>query len=138
MPLSSGELLGPYKIVELIGKGGMGEVYKATDTRLDRAVAIKISSARFNDRFEREARAVAALNHTNICTLYDVGASPAGFGFLVMEFVEGATLADRIKAGPMPLDEAWRLAQQIIAGLEAAYEKGIVQVVVNWTAGLKK
>src|SRR5580658_3668789 len=105
MPLARGDKLGPYEIVELIGKGGMGEVYKATDTRLDRSVAIKISSARFNDRFEREARAVAALNHTNVCTLHDLGASPAGFGFLVMEFVEGATLADLIKKGPIAYDE---------------------------------
>jgi len=126
MPLAAGELLGPYKIGELIGKGGMGEVYKAVDTRLNRDVAVKVSAARFNDRFEREARAVAALNHANICTLYDVGASPAGFGFLVMEFVEGATLADLVKKGPIAYEEAWRLAQQIIAGLEAAHEKGIV------------
>ena len=83
--MKAGERLGPYEIVILIGKGGMGEVYKARDTRLDRDVAIKVSAERFTDRFQREARAVAALNHPNICTLYDVGPS-----YLVMEFVEGA------------------------------------------------
>src|SRR5205823_14439497 len=91
-----GARLGPYEIVALIGAGGMGEVYKARDTRLDRIVAIKISAEQFSERFEREARAVAALNHPNICTLYDVGPN-----YPVMEFVEGQPLA-----GPLPIDKA--------------------------------
>jgi hypothetical protein len=86
---SNGERLGPYEIVSLIGSGGMGDVYKAHDTRLGRDVAIKVSTLAFNERFEREGRAVAALNHPNICQLYDVGALPSGVGFLVMEHIEG-------------------------------------------------
>lgn len=87
MPLSAGDKLGPYEIVAPIGAGGMGEVYKARDTRLDRTVAVKISQENFSERFEREARAVAALNHSNICTLHDVGPN-----YLVMEYIEGTTL----------------------------------------------
>src|SRR5881397_351337 len=101
MALSAGTLLGPYEILAPIGAGGMGEVYKARDTRLDRIVAVKISAEQFSERFEREARAVAALNHPHICTLYDVGPN-----YLVMELVPGQTLADRIAAGPIPLAEA--------------------------------
>ncbi len=115
MPLSIGNLLGPYEILEPIGAGGMGEVYKARDTRLDRIVAIKISNERFTERFELEARAVAALNHPNICTLHDVGPN-----YLVMEFIEGES-----PKGPMPLDEALRIARQIADALEAAHERGI-------------
>ena len=121
MPLSAGERLGPYEIVAPIGRGGMGEVYQARDTRLDRPVAIKISAARFSERFASEARAIAALNHPNVCTLYDVGPD-----YLVMELVEGPTLADRIKEGPLPLAEALRIARQIADALEAAHEKSIV------------
>jgi serine/threonine-protein kinase len=120
MPLAEGAELGPYQIRSLIGQGGMGEVYLARDPRLDRDVAIKVSAARFTERFEREARTVAQLNHPNVCTLYDVGPN-----FLVMEFVEGETLAERIKSGPIPLDEGLKLANQIIDGIEAAHEKGI-------------
>src|SRR5271156_2878594 len=101
MSLRSGERLGPYEIVAPIGKGGMGEVYRARDTRLGRDVAIKVSAQQFSERFEREARAVAALNHPNICTLYDIGPN-----YLVMEMVEGLTLSDRIRGSPMPLDES--------------------------------
>ena len=90
MLLSPGERLGPYEVLSLIGEGGMGEVYKAHDTRLNRSVAIKVSKATFDERFEREARTVAALNHPNICTLHDVGPN-----YLVMELLEGQTLADR-------------------------------------------
>src|ERR1700712_2268558 len=115
MPLSSGEQLGHYKILSMIGKGGMGEVYLGTDTRLGRSVAIKVSSREFNDRFEREARAIAALNHPNICTLYDVGPN-----YLVMEYVEGEMLS-----GPIPLEKALEYARQIGSALEAAHEKGI-------------
>jgi Tol biopolymer transport system component len=99
----------------------MGEVYRARDSRLGRDVAIKKSNAQFTERFEREARSVAALNHANICTLYDVGPD-----YLVMEFIEGPTLADRIAQGPLPLDEALNIAGQVADALEAAHEKGIV------------
>src|SRR5580698_2800826 len=96
MPLSAGDKLGPYEILSALGVGGMGEVYKARDTRLDRIVAIKVSHAKFSERFENEARAVAALNHPHICHLYDVGPD-----YIVMEFVEGAPLK-----GPLPIEKA--------------------------------
>jgi len=121
MPLSPGDRLGPYEIVSAIGKGGMGEVWKARDPRLGRDVAIKVSAEQFTDRFEREARAIAALNHPNICTLFDVGPN-----YLVMELVTGPTLADRIRQGPIPLEEALGIAKQIADALEAAHEKNIV------------
>src|SRR5215831_6506149 len=108
--------LGPYELIELIGKGGMGKVWRARDPRLGRDVAIKISAQQFSDRFEREARAIAALNHPNICTLFDVGPN-----YLVMEYVEGEDLK-----GPVPLDRALDIAGHIAAALEAAHEKGIV------------
>jgi eukaryotic-like serine/threonine-protein kinase len=116
MVLSTGTRLGPYEILALIGAGGMGEVYKARDTRLDRIVAIKVSKEEFSERFEREARNVAALNHPNICTLHDVGPN-----YLVMEFVEGEMLS-----GPLPLDTALNYSRQIAEAIEAAHEKGIV------------
>src|ERR1700758_2012990 len=100
MPISAGAKLGPYEIVSAIGKGGMGEVWKARDTRLDRTVAIKTSAATFSERFEREARAVAALNHPHICTLYDVGPN-----YLVMELVEGETLAAKLKKGKVSIED---------------------------------
>src|ERR1700727_630223 len=103
MPLSDGDKLGPYEILAPSGKGGMGEVYKARDTRLDRIVAVKVSAAQFSERFEREAKAIAALNHPNICQLYDVGPN-----YLVMEFVEGTPLK-----GPLPIDKAVAYAVQI-------------------------
>src|SRR3984957_13176556 len=115
MPLTVGSLLGPSEIMEPIGAGGMGVVYKARDTRLDRVVAIKISNERFSERFEQEARAVAALHHPNICTLHDVGPN-----YLVMEYIEGES-----PKGPLPLDDALRIAHQISDALEAAHEKGI-------------
>jgi len=121
MPLSAGDKLGPYEVLSAIGAGGMGEVYRATDTRLHREVAVKISAERFSERFEREAKAIASLNHPNICTLHDVGPN-----YLVMELVEGPTLAERINQGPIPLDEALKIARQIGDALEAAHEKGIV------------
>jgi serine/threonine protein kinase len=116
MPLSAGERLGPYEIVALIGAGGMGEVWKARDTRLDRIVAIKVSQERFSDRFEGEARAVAALNHPHICTLHDVGPN-----YLVMEYVEGAP-----PKGPLPLERVLEYAGQILDALDAAHRKGII------------
>jgi eukaryotic-like serine/threonine-protein kinase len=121
MELKSGAKLGPYEIVVAIGKGGMGEVWKARDPRLGRDVAIKVSAQQFTDRFEREARAIAALNHKNICTLFDVGPN-----YLVMELIEGPTLAERIAEGPIPLEEALAIARQIADALEAAHEKNIV------------
>ena len=131
MPLASGDRLGPYEVVSPIGAGGMGEVYRARDTRLDRTVAIKIlpqalaAAPEFRERFDREARAIAALNHPHICTLFDVGVED-GTSFLVMEHLEGATLADRLSKGPLPLDEVLRYAIQIADALEKAHRAGIV------------
>jgi serine/threonine protein kinase len=116
MALTAGDKLGPYEIIALIGKGGMGEVYRARDTRLGRDVAVKISQEQFNERFEREARAVASLNHPNICSLYDVGPN-----YLVMEYVEGES-----PAGPLPIDEAMEIARQIAEALREAHDKGVV------------
>src|SRR5437667_12429894 len=121
MPLSVGAKLGPYEIVSPLGAGGMGEVYRARDLRIGREVAVKVSAERFGDRFEREVHAVAALNHPNICHLYDVGPN-----YLVMELVEGHTLAERVASGAIPLEEALPIARQIAEALEAAHEKGIV------------
>jgi serine/threonine protein kinase len=121
MTLAPGSKLGPYEILEPIGAGGMGEVYHANDPRVGRDVAIKVSTEQFSERFEREARTVASLNHSNICTLYDVGPN-----YLVMELIEGPTLADRIKQGAIPLEESLEIARQIADALEAAHEKGIV------------
>ena len=115
MPLQPGDKLGPYECIALIGKGGMGEVWKAHDPRLKRDVAIKVSAAQFSERFEREAQAIAALNHPNICQLYDVGPN-----YLVMEYVEGAQLK-----GPLPLDQTLKYAAQICDALDAAHKKGI-------------
>src|SRR5260370_605740 len=122
MPLTSGDRLGPYEIVAPLGAGGMGEVYRARDGKLNREVAIKVLPAAFaNDsqymaRFEREAQVLASLNHPNIATVYGIEQ-----GALVMELVEGADLR-----GPLPLDEAIPIARQIAVGLEAAHERGIV------------
>jgi serine/threonine protein kinase len=121
MPLAAGSRLGPCEIVAPIGAGGMGEVYKARDTRLDRIVAIKVLKDEFSGRFEREARAIAALNHPNICQLYDVGPS-----YLVMEFIEGETVAAQLKTRPLKLAEALRITHEAGEGLKAAHEKGIV------------
>jgi len=115
MTLAPGTRLGPYEIIAPIGAGGMGEVYRARDPRLGREVAIKVSTAQFSERFEREARAVAALNHPNICTLHDVGAN-----YLVMEYIEGAPLK-----GPLPVGKAVEYAGQILDALDAAHRKGI-------------
>src|SRR5947207_1978485 len=115
MPLAIGDRLGPYQILGPIGAGGMGEVYRARDPRLNRDVAIKISAAQFSERFEREAKAIAALNHPNICQIYDVGPD-----YLVMEYVEGTPLR-----GPLPLDQTLKYAVQICAALDAAHKKGI-------------
>jgi len=116
MALAPGTRLGPYEILTALGAGGMGEVWKARDTRLNRLVAIKTSLGSFSERFEREARAIAAVNHPHVCSLYDVGPD-----YLVMEYVEGEWLH-----GPVPLHRALDLAEQILDGLDAAHEKGIV------------
>src|SRR6266849_6062309 len=116
MPLSAGDKLGPYEILALIGAGGMGEVYRAHDSRLNRDVAIKVSNAQFTERFAREARSIAALNHTNIFHLYDVGSN-----YLVMEYVEGPDLR-----GPLAFDDALPVIRQLIDGIEAAHEKNII------------
>jgi serine/threonine-protein kinase len=121
MPLSPGDRIGPYEIADRIGAGGMGEVYRASDSRMGRDVAIKVSAERFSDRFSREVHAVAALNHPNVCILHDVGEN-----YLVMELIEGLTLSERIAHGPIPLEEAVGIAKQIAAALEAAHDKGIV------------
>lgn len=121
MALAAGSRLGPYEILAPLGVGGMGEVYRARDTRLGRDVAIKVSTERFTERFQREARLIASLNHHNICQLYDVGPD-----YLVMELIEGPTLAQRLGEGPVSLDEGIRIARQIADGLEAAHEKGII------------
>ena len=119
--LASGTCLGPYRIESKLGEGGMGEVFRAIDTRLGRAVAIKTTREQFNARFEREARAISSLNHPNICILHDIGPN-----YLVMELVEGETIAARLKGGPLPMEEAIRYARQIAAALEAAHEKGVI------------
>ena len=115
MALNTGDKLGPYEIVALIGKGGMGEVYRARDPRLNRDVAIKVSARQFSDRFAREAQAIAKLNHPNICTLYDVGPN-----YLVMEFVDGAN-----PKGPLPEATVLDYARQMAAALDEAHENGV-------------
>src|SRR5579864_6012245 len=116
MPISAGDKLGPYEILTPLGEGGMGQVWTARDTRLNRIVAIKTSHQRFSERFEREVQAIAALNHPNICSLYDVGPD-----YLVMERVEGKPIK-----GPLPLDEALAMAGQILDALDAAHRAGII------------
>src|SRR2546427_436738 len=127
MPISAGTRLGPYEVVAPLGAGGMGEVFKARDTRLDRSVAIKILSAEFAQnaqfklRFEREAKAISQLNHPHICTLYDVGDN-----YLVMELLEGESLADRPIKGPLPLEQVLRYGVQIADALDKAHRGGII------------
>ncbi len=132
-----GQRIGPYQLASKIGAGGMGEVYKARDTRLERTVAIKVLTAHIADdphareRFQREARAVAALNHPHICTLHDVGSQDPATGsgqpmdFLVMEYLDGETLAERLAKGPLPLDRALQYAIQIADALDKAHRQGI-------------
>ena len=127
MQIGPGTRLGPYEVVASLGAGGMGEVYRARDTRLDRNVAVKVLPAEFADRaelrvrFEREARTISALNHPNICALYDVGEN-----YLVMELLEGETLADRIARGPLPIDQLLRISIEIADALDQAHRKGII------------
>ncbi len=131
MALEIGKQLGPYKILGSAGAGGMGEVYKATDTRLDREVAIKVlhtkvaNSADIKERFEREAKVIAGLNHPNICTLFDIGYED-GIDYLVMEYIEGETLSDRLANGPLPNEELLTVAIQIADALDKAHKQGLV------------
>ncbi len=131
MPLVPGHKLGPYEIVEPLGAGGMGEVYRAKDTRLDRAVAIKILPEQLSkdpvrkQQFEREAKTISSLNHPNICTLHDIG-TQNGVDYLVMECVEGETLAKRLEKGPLPLDQVLKYGAQIADALDKAHRAGIV------------
>jgi len=129
--VNEGALLGPYRLEALLGEGGMGQVFRARDTRLGRLVAIKLIRAEhilhgeFHIRFQREARATAALNHPHICTLYDVG-EHEGAAYLVMEYVEGQTLASRLREGPLPFDQLIRYGVEIAQALTAAHERGII------------
>jgi serine/threonine protein kinase len=131
MALTAGTKLGPYEILSPLGAGGMGEVYRARDTRLDRSVAIKIlpshlsEDAEAKQRFDREARTISSLNHPNICTLYDVGHQD-GVDYLVMEYLEGQTLADRLAKGPLPAEQVLRYGIEICDGLEKAHRSGVV------------
>ncbi len=131
MALTSGTKLGPYDIQSPLGSGGMGEVYRAKDTRLDRTVAVKILPDHLSDnpdakqRFDREARAISSLNHPNICTMHDVGHQD-GIDFLVMEFLEGETLADRLAKGPLPTELVLKYGIEICEGLERAHKSGVV------------
>jgi serine/threonine protein kinase len=130
MTIVPGERLGPYEIVARLGAGGMGEVYRAIDTRLERPVAIKVLAASLageadgRQRFDREARAISRLTHPHICTLFDVGRD-AGRDFLVMELLEGETLQSRLTRGPLPLDEAVARAMEVADALAAAHAMGI-------------
>src|SRR6202140_3901939 len=131
MALASGTKLGPYEIQSPLGAGGMGEVYRALDTRLDRTVAIKVlashlsSSPELKQRMEREARAISSLNHPHICHLYDIG-SQDGTDYLVMEFLEGETLAERLRKGAMPLNEILKIGIAVAESLAVAHRQGIV------------
>src|SRR5690348_13566421 len=131
MALAAGTILGPYEIVAPIGAGGMGEVYRARDTKLGREVALKVLPASFAGdadrmaRFHREAQMLASLNHPNIAALYGMEES-GGIHALVMELVEGPTLTERIRQGAIPLEEALPIARSIAEALEAAHEKGII------------
>ena len=125
MQLAEKTRFGPYEIIALLGAGGMGEVYEARDTRLDRTVAIKICKGPITERFEREARAISSLNHPHICALYDIGRENS-VDFLVMEYIEGESLESRLRKGPLPIEEALRIAIQIAGALDAAHRKGVV------------
>lgn len=131
MALTAGTRLGPYEIVEMVGAGGMGEVYKARDSRLERVVAVKVlprhlsSSEDIRQRFEREAKTISQLSHPHVCALYDVG-SHEGTEYLVMEFLDGETLADRLGRGPLPMEQVLRYGIEIADALDKAHRAGIV------------
>src|SRR5579883_502682 len=129
MLLSPGDRIGPYEVLSAIGAGGMGVIYKARDVRLNRAVAIKISIQEFSEQFEREAKAISALNHPHICTLYDIGSLPTGSSFIVTEFVEGQTLRNWLKGPEFPErapDRTIEIARQVLEALRAAHAAGII------------
>jgi eukaryotic-like serine/threonine-protein kinase len=148
MALAAGTQLGPYEILAFLGAGGMGEVYRARDVRLDRTVAIKILKDReaqksdAKERFEREARTISSLNHPNICHLYDVG-EQAGVSYLVMEYLDGLTLSDHLRKGPLPLEQVLKYGIQICDGLEKAHRSGVIHRdlkpgnIMLTTAGVK-
>src|SRR5256885_74816 len=128
--LSAGDKLGPYEILAPLGKGGMGEVYRAQDTRLHRDVAVKVLPQAFQteaarERFQREARAASALNHPNICVVYDVGEA-AGHPFLVMELLEGETLREQIDDKPLDISTVLALSIEVADALDAACSKGVI------------
>src|SRR5215471_19369872 len=129
--IASGTRLGAYEIVSLLGAGGMGEVYRARDTRLDRTVALKIlppslaSDPQFRERFTREGRAISQIDHPNICSLYDVGEHD-GTAYLVMQYLEGETLAARLAKGALPIGQALTIAIEIALALDRAHRAGIV------------
>src|SRR3954470_14198160 len=131
MPLNAGMKLGPYEVVSLLGEGGMGEVYKALDTRLDRTVAVKVLSAKLSSnpelklRFEREAKAISGLQHPNICVLHDVG-SQNDVDFLVMEYLEGETLGARITRKPLTQAESLQIGIEVADALDKAHRSGII------------
>src|SRR5215469_14187001 len=131
MALAAGVKLGPYEIVAPIGAGGMGEVYKARDTRLDRDVAVKVlpehlaANEEIRQRFEREAKTISQLSHPHICALYDVGRE-GDIEYLVMELLEGETLSERLARGPLPLEQTLRYGQEIADALDKAHRQGIV------------
>src|SRR6266481_3289360 len=131
MPLAPGAKLGPYEILTPLGAGGMGEVYRARDTRLERTVAVKILPEQLSNdpvrkqRFEREAKTISSLNHPHICVLHDVG-SQDGVSYLVMECVEGETLAKRLEKGPLPLEQVLKYGMQIADALDKAHRSGVV------------
>jgi hypothetical protein len=132
VPIAAGSCLGPYEIVSLLGAGGMGEVYRARDQRLDRTVAVKVLPAALSSRpdlrqrLEREARTISSLTHPNICTLFDIGETPDGTAYLVMEYLEGESLAARLARGPLPLRQALRFGADIADALDRAHRQGIV------------
>jgi serine/threonine protein kinase len=136
MPLTSGTKLGPYEIQSLLGAGGMGEVYRARDTRLDRTVAIKVlashlsSSPELKQRMEREAKSISSLDHPYICQLHDIG-SQNGTDYLVMEFLEGETLAERLRKGPLPLNEIYPPSGVKLRSSERRYKPYIVVLLVR-------
>src|SRR6266853_2360500 len=131
MTLAPGSRLGPYEVLSPLGAGGMGEVYKAKDTRLDRTVAVKVLPQHLSEnsdvrqRFEREAKTISSLSHPHICALYDVG-NQDGVEYLVMEYLEGETLADRLAKGPLPLEQTLRYGIEIADALDKAHRQGIV------------
>ncbi len=140
MAILLGKRLGPYEILSSIGAGGMGEVYRARDTRLDRTVAIKVlpthlaDRSELQERFEREARTIASLNHPHICTLHDIGQQD-GIDFLVMEYLEGETLAQRLVKGSLPIQQVLQYAIEIADALDKAHRKGVTHPEQScWTS----